>query len=82
MVGEAGFESAEPVEFTVNVDDSRGDGPTRVDVSARELVAIGPSETALESALARAIEGAVDAGQWAIVAALVRELEARRPRGT
>lgn len=38
-----------------------------------------PSEhDAVESALAKAIEGATSAGRWDIVAQLARELEARR----
>ncbi len=58
--------------------DSRQLDSTRVDVSARELVAFGPKESTVEDALARAIEGAVSAGRWDIVAQLAKELEARR----
>jgi hypothetical protein len=42
------------------------------------LVAFGPKESTVEDALARAIEGAVSAGRWDIVAQLAKELEARR----
>jgi site-specific DNA recombinase len=67
-------------------DDSRKDEPTRVDASARELVAIGPEETyapedhpvSVEAALAIALLRASAAKEWALVAQLARELEARR----
>jgi hypothetical protein len=82
LVGEAGFESAKSAEFTGFRDDSRTEGPPRVDVSAQELVAFGPPKTegssTVEDALARAIEGAVAAGRWDVVAQLARELEVRR----
>jgi hypothetical protein len=42
------------------------------------LVAFGPKESTVEDALARAIEGAVSAGRWDIVAQVAKELEARR----
>jgi hypothetical protein len=58
--------------------DSRQLDPTRVDVSARELVAFGPEELTVEDVLARAIEGAVSAGRWDVVALLAKEIEARR----
>ena len=66
--------------------DSRKDEPTRVDASARELVAIGPEETyvpedasvGVEAALAIALLWASAAKEWALVAQLARELEARR----
>src|SRR5580658_6109817 len=58
--------------------DSRQLDPARVDVSAREQVAFGPSDSSLEDALARAIEGAVAAARWDVVSQLARELEARR----
>ena len=62
--------------------DSRAEDPTRVDVSAREQVASGPSETGaadiVESALATALERAAAAGQWTVVETLARELAARR----
>jgi len=58
--------------------DSRQLDPTRVDVSARELVAFGPKKSTVEDALARAIERAVSAGRWDVVAQLAKELEARR----
>jgi hypothetical protein len=58
---------------------------TRVDVSARELVAFGPNEFgefgALEDALAFALAEAARVGRWDIVAQLARELEARRFEG-
>jgi hypothetical protein len=82
VVGEAGFESAESVEFASIRVDSRKDDPTRVDVSAREPVVIGPMKTgdfgSVEDALARAIAQASVVGRWDIVAQLARELEARR----
>ena len=59
--------------------DSRRLDPTRVDVSARELVAFGPSESTVEEAFARAIDGVASAGRWDVVAQLAKELEARRP---
>jgi hypothetical protein len=66
---------------TFSVDPS-ADDPARVDVSARELVAVGPSESlapsSVEDALARALDGAAAAGRWDVVAQLARELEARR----
>jgi hypothetical protein len=40
--------------------------------------AFGPKESTVEDALARAIEGAVSAGRWDIVAQPAKELEARR----
>jgi hypothetical protein len=50
------------------------------------LVASGPSKSTapstVEDALARAIEGAVAAGRWDVVAQLARELEARRIEGS
>jgi hypothetical protein len=61
---------------------SRRLDPTRVDVSVRELVAFGPKESTVEDALARAIEGAVSAGRWDVVAQLAKELEARRLAAT
>ncbi len=58
--------------------DSRQLDATRVDVSARELVTIGQKKWTVEDALARAIEGAVSAERWDVVAQLAKELEARR----
>jgi propanediol dehydratase large subunit len=84
-VGEAGFESAGSVEFTAIRVDSRKDDPTRVDVSAREQVVIGPNEMhsaagplTVENALAVALVRASAAHEWGVVAQLARELEARR----
>jgi hypothetical protein len=57
-----GIETSQDVEFTSLSGDSRQLDPTRVDVSARELVAFGPEKSTVESALARAIEGAVSPG--------------------
>ncbi len=81
----AGFESAESVEFTAIRVDSRTDDPTRVDVSARDPVVIGPNKRhssagplTVEDALAIALARASDAHEWAVVAQLARELEARR----
>src|ERR1019366_2649173 len=55
------------------------------DVSARELVAFGPSESqpagnalSVEDALAVALARASAAQEWAVVAQLAREHEARR----
>jgi hypothetical protein len=42
------------------------------------LVAFGPNKSTVEGALAKAIEGAVSAGRWDVVAQLAKELEARR----
>ena len=57
--GVRGFESSESVEFTTIHVDSRTNDLTRVDVSAREVVAFGPMKTgdfgSVEDALARAI---------------------------
>jgi hypothetical protein len=58
----------------------------RVDVSAREQVAIGPQEVRateegtqiIEIALALALMRASAANEWGVVAQLARELEARR----
>jgi hypothetical protein len=62
--------------------DSRHDDLTRVDVSPRELVEVGPNEIAVsggvEELLAAALERAAAAERWDIVAQLARELEARR----
>jgi hypothetical protein len=62
--------------------DSRSDEPTRIDVSARELVAFGPNESAgvdsVDQALAFALAEAAKAGRWEAVVQLARELEARR----
>jgi hypothetical protein len=62
--------------------DSRHDDLTRVDVSPRELVGVGPNEIAVSGAvedlLTVAIERASAAKRWDIVAQLARELEARR----
>jgi hypothetical protein len=64
---------------------SRADEPTRIDVSARELVAFGPNEfggfRVVEDALAFALAEAARAGRWDIVTQLARELEARRLEG-
>ena len=56
--------------------ETRGD--SRRLASTRELVAFGPNELTVEDALASAIEGAVSAGRWDVVAQLAKELEARR----
>jgi hypothetical protein len=73
-----GIEAVQSVRLAAIHVDSRQLDPTRVDVSARELVAFGPKESTVEDALARAIEGAVSAGRWDVVAQLAKELEARR----
>jgi hypothetical protein len=73
-----GIEAVQSVRLAAIHVDSRQLDPTRVDVSARELVAFGPNKSTIEDALARAIEGAVSAGRWDVVAQLAKELEARR----
>jgi hypothetical protein len=73
-VGEAGFEGAQLVEITEITVDSGTEDPTRVDVSAREPVAIGPSEndpTSSHDALKLAIKLAVDAGEYERAVALL-----------
>lgn len=80
-----GIEPSESAEFTaIRVDSSTND-PARVDVSAREPVAIGPNKMhsaagplTVEDALAVALERASAAHEWAVVVQLARELEARR----
>jgi hypothetical protein len=73
-----GIEAMQSVRLATIHVDSRQLDPTRVDVSARELVAFGPNKSTVEDALARAIEGAVSAGRWDVVAQLAKELEAWR----
>jgi hypothetical protein len=62
--------------------DSGAETATRVDVSAREQVASGPSEMGaadlVEGALAGALAQAAAAGRWEVVETLARELGARR----
>lgn len=64
--------------------DSRTDDATRIDVSARELVAFGPNESEaidnVEEALAFALAEAARAGNWDMVGQLARLLEARFAR--
>jgi hypothetical protein len=78
MVARVGFESKQVYEITSYSVDSRTEGPSRVDVSARPLVATGPTQAEVEKLLAEALGKAADAGRWDIVAQLARELEARR----
>jgi hypothetical protein len=63
-------------------DDSRTKYPPRVDVSARELVDVGPTGNAkaatVEDLLSQALACAAEVGRWDVVAQLARELEARR----
>lgn len=80
-----GIEPSESVEFTTIHVDSRTNDPARVDVSAREPVKVGPSEIqsaraalTVDDALAVALVRASAAQEWAVVAQLARELEARR----
>jgi hypothetical protein len=73
-----GIEDEHTVKLAAIQVDSRQLDPPRVDVSAREPVGFGPKESSVEGALARAIEGAVSAGRWDVVAVLAKELEARR----
>jgi len=65
------------------IEGSRHDERARIDVSARELVANGPTESepaaTIEERLALALERASAVGRWDVVAQLARELEARRP---
>jgi hypothetical protein len=84
-VEQRGIEPSESVEFTTIRVDSRTNAPTPVDVSARERVDVGPSEIqsargalTVEDALAVALVRASAAQEWAVVAQLARELEARR----
>jgi hypothetical protein len=78
ILEQRGIEPGQAVEVTAIPVDSRTADPPRVDVSARESVAFGPKTSHVEDALARAIEGAVSAGRWDVVAQLAKELEARR----
>jgi integrase len=85
MVEQRGIEPDKAVETTAIRVDSGTDDPTRVDVSAREPVAFGPSKMhseagplTVEDALAVALAQASAAHEWAVVAQLARELEARR----
>ncbi len=80
-----GIEPSESVEFTTIHVDSRTNDPARVDVSSRELVDVGLSEIqsargalTVEDALAVALVRASAVQEWAVVAQLARELEARR----
>ncbi len=63
-------------------DESGHSDATRIDASARELVATGPNELtsrgSVEDMLAASLARASEAGRWDIVAQLARELEARR----
>jgi hypothetical protein len=89
----AGFESETPVLTTRTHVDSREEELTRTDASAQATVDVGPTgESApeanvsdrsvrgprVEELLAVALERASAAGEWAVVALLARELEARR----
>ncbi|MGA7122547.1 MAG: hypothetical protein WBY94_20775, partial [Polyangiaceae bacterium] len=75
------IEAVQSVRLAAICVDSRQLDPTRVDVSARELVAFGPNKSTIEDALAKATEEAVSPGQWDVVALLAKELEARRLAG-
>jgi len=84
-VEQRGIEPDQTVEIAAIRVDSRTDDPTRVDVSTREPVAVGPSKMhsaagplTVEDALAVALARASAAHEWAVVAQLARELEARR----
>ena len=89
----AGFESETPVLSTRTHVDSREEELTRTDASAQLPVDIGPTGEStpeanvsdrsaksprVEELLAVALERASAAGEWAVVAQLARELEARR----
>jgi len=85
ILEQRGIEPDKDVETTAIRVDSRTDDPTRVDVSTREPVVFGPSKMhsaagplTVEDALAVALARASAAHEWAVVAQLVRELEARR----
>jgi hypothetical protein len=76
------------VTAQTHVDSSAGEPPP-VDLSARSVVDVGPSEmrdastrpgtpNAVEDALARALSLAAQAQRWDVVSQLARELEARR----
>jgi hypothetical protein len=58
--------------------DSRNEKPSRVDASARPLVATGPTKSDVDLLLADALAKAAAVGQWDVVAQLASELEARR----
>ena len=80
-----GIEAVQSVRLAAIHVDSRQLDPTRVDVSARELVAFGPNKMhsaagpmTVEDALAVALARASAAHEWGVVAQLARELEARR----
>jgi hypothetical protein len=84
-VSPAGVESEAAVLSTRTHVDSRASDLPRVDVSAREPVSFGPSESSLsgsvEDALALALTRASEAERWDVVSQLARELEARRLAG-
>ena len=78
LVARVGFERSQVAEITVDSVDSRNEDPSRVDVSARPLVAIGPTKSEVDILLAEALGKAATAGRWDVVAQLASELEARR----
>jgi hypothetical protein len=78
LVARVGFETKQIYEITKELVESRTEDPSRVDVSARPLVAVGPTKSDLEILLAEALAKAATAGRWDVVAQLARELEARR----
>jgi hypothetical protein len=77
-VPEEGIEGAKIVQDRDVTPAISAENGTEEYASARTQVAFGPSNSTVEDALARAIEGAVGAQRWDIVAQLARELEARR----
>jgi hypothetical protein len=62
------------VPQATNADVNRTIAGSRIDSGSNQA----PSADPVEAALATALEGATRAGEWATVAQLARELEARR----
>ena len=68
--------------------DSRAEGGSRADASARDSIDVGPSrdgperrDWSADDALSFALARAAAAARWDVVAQLARELEARRLKG-
>jgi integrase len=77
-VPKEGLEASQVAESTKISHESRAGDPPRVDVSAREPVASGPTEMTIEAVLVKALGEAAAAGRFDVVAQLAKELEARR----
>jgi hypothetical protein len=89
VVARVGFESSNIAELQDIHDTFASTEHTRVDVSTRTPVDVGPSSehpgmmragapSTVEDALALALSRAAEAGRWDVVAQLAKELEARR----